>query len=198
MGSYGAVAEFFQDADEALDRNANDELVQITPRGGIRLEANDDLGICAYKITGSDGNSQQHIALCLPEELSRMSANDVLTELGPDCAALSDDACDDTLFDLGVSSVGSGAFQLDFCIRSGDAGLIDFLRDHCGSSIFEHGSPVFGRLMEAQPHRVAVTRLGRIEVYQEIGGEQSDDKTPEPLPLRPRTRTVIFHFRSSA
>ena len=44
MGSYGAVAEFFQDADEALDGNATDELVQITPRGGIRLEANEDLG----------------------------------------------------------------------------------------------------------------------------------------------------------
>ncbi len=179
MGSYGAVAEFFQDADEALDSNATDELVQVTPRGGIRLEVNEDLGICAYQNTGSDGNSQQHIALCLPEESSRMSANDVLTELGPDHAALSDDGRDNTLFDLGVSSIGSGCFQLDFCIRTGDASLIDFLRDHCGSSIFEHGSPVFGRLLEAQPHRIAITRLGRIEVYQVIGGEQSDDKTPE-------------------
>ncbi len=179
MGSYGAVAEFFQDADEALDSNATEELVQITPRGGIRLEVNEDLGICAYQDAGSHGTSQQHIALCLPDESSRMSANTVLTELGPDSAALSDDARDNTLFDLGVSSLGSGCFQLDFCIRTGDSSLIDFLRDHCGSSIFEHGSPVFGRLIEAQPHRVAITRLGRIEVYQEIGGEQSDDKTPE-------------------
>ena len=179
MGSYGAVAEFFQDADEALDSNTTDELVQITPRGGIRLEVSEDLGICAYEILNSHGIARQHIALCLPEESSRMSANDVLTEMGTDSAALSDNARDKTLFDLGVSSLGSGCFQLDFCIRTGDSNLIDFLRDHCGSSIFEHGSPVFGKLMEAQPHRVAITRLGRIEVYQVIGGEQTDDSTPE-------------------
>jgi sulfite exporter TauE/SafE len=57
--------------------------------------------------------------------------------------------------------------------------LVEFLREHCGSSTFEHGSPVFPRLLESQPQRVIITRLGRIEVYQAIGGEHTDDKTPE-------------------
>ena len=179
MGSYGAVAEFFQEPGEAIDNDGSGELVRITPRGSIRIEAQEDLGICAYEHAGSYGNAKQHIALCLPEGTSRMSANDVLTELGPDVSALSENARNAILFDLGVSSLGSGCFQLDFCIRTGDSDLIDFLRDHCGSSIFEHGSLVFPRLLESQPHRVVITRLGRIEVYQAIGGEHTDDKTPE-------------------
>ncbi len=179
MGSYGAVAEFFQEPDEAIDSDGSDELVRITPRGGIRLEARGDIGICAYDKSSSHGIAQQHIALCLPEESSRMSGNQVLTESGPDRAAINENDRDAILFDLGVSSLGSGCFQLDFCVRTGDSDLIDFLREHCGSSIFEHGSPVYPRLLESQPHRVVITHLGRIEVYQAIGGERTDDKTPE-------------------
>ncbi len=179
MGSYGAVAEFFQEPGEAIDSDGTDELVRMTPRGSIRIEPQDDLAICAHENRSSHGSSKQHIAFCLLEASSYMSGNDVLTELGPDIAAIDGNHRDSILFDLGVSSLGSGCFQLDFCIRTGDSGLIDFLRDHCGSSIFEHGSPVFPRLLESQPHRVVITRLGRIEVYQAIGGEHTDDKTPE-------------------
>ncbi len=179
MGSYGAVAEFFQDAGEAITGSSSDELTRITPRGGIRIEARGDIGICAYDNSSSHGIARQHIALCLPEESSRMSGNEVLTEMGPDRAAINENDRDAILFDLGVSSMGSGCFQLDFCIRSCDSDLIDFLRDHCGSSMFDRGSPVFPKLLEIQPHRVVVTPLGRIEVYQAIGGEHTDDKTPE-------------------
>lgn len=179
MGSYGAVAEFFQESGEAIDSDGPDELVRITPRGSIRIGAQEDLGICAYGNTGSHGTTRQHIALCLPEESSRMSANEVLTEFGPDVSALRADDRDAFLFDLGVSSLGSGCFQLDFCIRTDDSNLVAFLRDHCGSSIFEHDSPIFPRLLGSQPHRVVITRLGRIEVYQAIGGKQTDDKTPD-------------------
>jgi len=179
MGSYGAVAEFFQDSGEAIDIDESTNLVRMTPRGGIRFELRDDLGLCAYANTGGHGGTSQHIALCLPEESSRMSGNDVLTELGPDVTALREGDRDSVLFDLGISSLGSGCFQLDFCIRSADQDLIDFLREHCRTDIFTHESPVFGRLLEAQPHRVIMTRLGRIEVYQPIGGEHTDDKTPE-------------------
>ncbi len=108
-----------------------------------------------------------------------MSNNEVLTELGQDVSALSADDRDALLFDLGVSSLGRGCFQRDFCVRTSDLGLVEFLREHCGSSIFEHGSRVFPRMLESQPQRVVITRLGRIEVYQAIGGEHTDDKTPE-------------------
>lgn len=179
MGSYGAVAEFFQDTGEVIDTDSSDDLIRLTPRGGIRIELQEDIGICAYENTSKHGTARQHIALCLPEKASRMSGNEVLTEIGADCAAISENDRDAILFDLGVSSLGSGCFQLDFCIRTSDLDLVDFLREHCGSSIFDHGSPVFPRLLESQPQRVVLTRLGRIEVYQAIGGEHTDDKTPE-------------------
>ncbi len=179
MGSYGAVAEFFQDAGEVIESDSSDVLTRLTPRGGIRIELQENIGICAYENTSSHGTARQHIALCLPEESSRMSGNQVLTELEPDGEALDEAHRDAILFDLGVSSLGSGCYQLDFCVRTSDLDLVEFLREHCGSSIFEHGSPVFPRLLESQPQRVVITRLGRIEVCQAIGGEHTDDKTPE-------------------
>ena len=174
MGSYGAVAEFFQEPDEAINSDNTNELVRITPRGGIRIELQEDIGISAF-----EGGTRQHVALCLPEDASRMTGNEKLTELGPDDSALNEIDRSAYLFDLGVSAIGSGCYQMDFCVRISDPDLVRFCRDHCGSSIFEHGSPVFNRLLGAQPHRVVITRLGRIEVFQEIGGEHTDDKTPE-------------------
>ena len=180
MGSYGAVAEFFQEPDEAIDAGDFDVLSRVTPRGGIRIELQQEIGICAFNNTSSHGDrSRQHIALCLPKDLSRMTANDTLTDLGPDVSALNEIDRSAILFDLGVSAIGTGCHQMDFCIRISDPDLVHFCRDHCGSGIFEHGSPVFPRLLESQPHRVVITRLGRIEVYQEIGGEHTDSKTPE-------------------
>jgi len=180
MGSYGAVAEFFQEAGEAVDIGDSGALSRITPRGGIRIEPQEEMAICAFDNTSNHGDrTRQHIALCLPKDASRMAGNETLTDLGPDSAALDQNERDAVLFDLGVAAIGAGCFQMGFCVRTSDSELIDFLRDHCGSSIFDHGSPVFPRLLEAQPHRVVITGLGRIEVYQEIGGEHTDDKTPE-------------------
>lgn len=180
MGSYGVVAEFFQGPGEAGDTGDLSDLTCVTPRGGIRLEPRGDIGVCAFTIpSGRENNGRQHIAFCLRTQISRLSCASVLTERGPDTSALKDEDRDAVLFDLGVSALGSGSFQVNFCVRTGDPTLIDFCRDHCGSSIFEHGSPVLSRLLEAQPQRVAITRLGRIEVYQAIGGEHTNGKTPE-------------------
>ena len=112
MGSYGAVAEFFQAAGESIATGNTNKLTRSTPRGGIRIEPREDIGICAYEKTSSHGSgTSQHIALCLPERSSSMSANKSLTELGADHAAIDDDNRDAILFDLGVSSLGSGCCQ---------------------------------------------------------------------------------------
>ncbi|MFQ5549187.1 MAG: hypothetical protein ACE5FV_12910 [Woeseia sp.] len=174
MGTYGAVAEFFQAPGEAVDSAGSNDLVCVTPRGGISLEPRDD--VRAFTIAK---NGQQHTAFCLSAEGARMSCASVLTECGVDELALREQDRDAVLFDLGVSALGSGCFQLDFCVRTADTALADFCRAHCGASVFEKDSPVLPRLLEAQPHRVVITRLGRIEVYQSIGGEDTDGKTPE-------------------
>ncbi|MEM8775588.1 MAG: hypothetical protein AAGF53_11185, partial [Pseudomonadota bacterium] len=45
--------------------------------------------------------------------------------------------------------------------------------------LMEHGNPTMGAILEAHPHRVALTRLGRVEVYQMIGGPDTGGKSPE-------------------
>ena len=191
MGSYGAVAEFFHEPGEAIATDAR--LSCITPRGGIRLEPREDIEVCEYeKSSGGDPGKQKHIALCLPLHDSRMSGAAVLSERGRDESALKDEDRDDVLFDLGVSAIGRGCFQLDFCARTGDPDLIDLCRQYCGSSVFDHGSPVIPALLERQPHRVIITRLGRIEVYQAIGGETTAGKSP----IGPHTHLLPELLRS--
>ena len=63
---------------------------------------------------------------------------------------------------------GLGALQADFCVRIGDRSLAARLREHTGRAVFEAGNPVMGMILAANPHRVFISRLGRIEVYQPI------------------------------
>ena len=76
------------------------------------------------------------------------------------------------LFDLGL-----GALQADFCVRISDHGLAARLREYAGRSLFEPGNPAMAMILAANPHRVFISRLGRIEVYQPI--PPPSGKSPE-------------------
>jgi len=67
-----------------------------------------------------------------------------------------------------LSPVDNGALQADFCVRIGDRNLTKRLREHAGRAVFEPGNPAMGMILAANPHRVFISRLGRIEVYQPI------------------------------
>jgi hypothetical protein len=92
-----------------------------------------------------------------------MNQRVALTEIGPDREAPREEDRDSVLFDLGF-----GALQADFCVRIGDRTLAGNLREHAGRDVFEPGNPAMGMILEANPHRVFISRLGRIEVYQPI------------------------------
>jgi hypothetical protein len=96
----------------------------------------------------------------------------VLTELEADHEALRAEDRESVLFDLGLS-----ALQADFCVRIGDRDTIARLRPHAGRSLFEPGNPAMGLMLAANPHRVFISRLGRIEVYQPI--PPTSGKSPE-------------------
>ena len=51
------------------------------------------------------------------------------------------------------------------------------LRAHAGRAVFEPGNPAMGMILHANPHRVFISRLGRIEVYQPI--PPPSGKSPE-------------------
>src|SRR4051812_23046980 len=82
-GSFGAIAEFARDRDEAAE--ISDEGVTVaTARGGLRVIATADIRPIAYELSGKHPAVWQHgLALCLPTESCQMARRVVLTELGP-------------------------------------------------------------------------------------------------------------------
>lgn len=163
LGTFGAIAEFTRDADEAATtaREGN-RVVVVTARGGICLQARPDLrAVASESLTPSAWN--QRVALCLPEPACAMSARTVLTEVGLDADALRANDRAAVLFDLGL-----GALQIDACVRSADPRVIAALRDCAGSSIFAAGNGAMPVILASNPHRVFISRIGRIEVFQPI------------------------------
>ena len=96
----------------------------------------------------------------------------MLTELGPDADALRSEDRDAILFDLGI-----GALQVD-CLRARRP-IRTWPRDCActAGAVLAPGNPAMGVILAASPHRVFISRLGRIEVYQPI--PPTDGKSPE-------------------
>jgi hypothetical protein len=171
-GTFGAIAEFSRDHGEPVRFVQSAETVSaVTPRGGIALKPHGAIRAFASEgITRTGWN--QRIALCLPTHDCAMNQRVALTEIGPDRQAPREEDRNSVLFDLGL-----GALQADFCVRIGDHSLAARLRELTGRTVFEPGNPAMGMILEANPHRVFISRLGRIEVYQPI--PPPSGKSPE-------------------
>ncbi|WP_413221205.1 DUF6925 family protein [Tritonibacter mobilis] len=174
MGSFGAIAEFHHVASD-LAPIAKEGLEQFTDRGGIRIEHLEGVRPVAYEtLSPKPHRWSQAVALCLPEVEAAMSRRTVLTDLGPDEGAIREEDRAAHLFDMGLAQP-----QVDFCIRTADPDLIALLQAEVGRSLFEQDNPAMGAILKAHPHRVALTRIGRVEVYQMIGGPDTGGKSPE-------------------
>lgn len=171
MGSFGAIAEFHHVAGDPPPQLPAPGTV-VTDRGGLRL---DDLSavipVAWEGLSPRPHRWQQGVALCLPEAATGTARRSVLTELGPDSAALRETDREAILFDMGLDQP-----QVDFCIRTADPDLIAALRRDCGQPIF--ASHAMAAILPAHPHRVALTGIGRIEVFQKIGGPDTGGVSP--------------------
>lgn len=171
MGSFGAIAEFHQDPGEAA---LTGPLTRVTDRGGVGLTLPEGLVPVAYETPMKDpARWSQGVALCLPETEAMMHRRAVLTELGPDGGALWPQDRGAVLFDMGLAQP-----QVDFCIRTANPDLLAVLRANLGRSLMDPANPAMGAILRAHPHRVALTRLGRVEVYQKIGGPDTGGVSP--------------------
>ncbi|MBO9475695.1 hypothetical protein J7413_19310 [Shimia sp. R10_1] len=174
MGSFGAIAEFHHVYGDDVP-TSQDGLMQVTPRGGVRIDRLEGVTPVAYEtLSPKPHRWTQAVSLCLPTDQAAMHQRDVLTELGADTEALRATDRDAVLFDMGLAQ-----FQVDFCIRTTDPTLLEVLRANEGRSLFDHHSPAMGAILKAHPHRVALTRIGRVEVYQMIGGPDTGGKSPD-------------------
>ncbi|MDX1575202.1 MAG: hypothetical protein R3285_03345, partial [Kiloniellales bacterium] len=174
IGVPGAVAEFLRDPAEPFE-TGGDGLTVTTPRGGIRVSLPEGMRpLAAESPSRRTGHWLQSVAFCLPEAAARMGGRRVLTALGPDRAALRARDRAAELFDLGV-----GADPIDFCVRTGDPQLAGRLQSACGRALADWPADLTAALFAANPHRVVMSRLGRIEVTGPIPSERT--------PLGPHT-----------
>jgi hypothetical protein len=125
------------------------------------------------------------VLFCLRRSRTDLAPRRAITELGPDRDAIRPVDREAWLFDLGL-----GATTFSFCVRIADPALAAELRRAVGTRLLDPPRGVARLIMDASPHRVALTRLGRIEVYQPIAS--ADGQTPSgphthlvPSVLRP-------------
>ena len=173
IGSFGAIGEFHQDDGEALEADDSEALTRATARGAIRVMPRSDMQAVAYELLSPRPQRwSQGIALCLPDQEALCARRSVLTELGPDADAIRRADSDGILFDIGLAQP-----QIDFCIRTSDPSLLRVLRAAVGKPTFacEAGAAI----LTYHPHRVVMSKLGRVEVFQKIGGPDTGGKSPE-------------------
>lgn len=179
IGVLGALAEFHRDETEACEQDGAGCV--ITARGALRIETPAAARAVAYEMLAALPESWHHgVALCLSRGACAMHRRRVITELGPDRDAIRRADRDSLLFDLGLD-----ASCCDILVRSDDAYQIARLRAGVGSSLFDARHNLLHEIPLMSPHRVFVSRLGRIEVYQRVaapGGVTPDGPHTHVLP----------------
>ena len=176
IGSLGAIAEFHRDASEALTLDEVERMSIATARGALSIDLRDGIVPITYENTTDEGScrrageAQKEVLFCLPMADATRHRRVVLTELGPDHDAVHEADRAALLFDLGL-----GALNVDFCIRTTDRTLIELLRKGVGRSLLGSESQLFPAIVDASPDRMAISALGRIEVYQPISKTRSPD-----------------------
>lgn len=164
IGSFGAIAEFHRGAGEPLALDDPERMTVATDRGALRIDLTDSAMPLAYEsLSGRPGRWRHGMVFCLPETLAASHGRSTLTELGADQGAIRAVDRDAVLFDMGLK-----ARNIDFCIRTQDPELLSLLRRNAGKSVLASGNPVMNAIVEAAPHRIARSQLGRAEVYQAI------------------------------
>ena len=181
VGTFGAIAEFHHvegdPGPHVQVKSGGGEVV--TARGALRVRVEPQTRAVAYEGLSRRRDAwTQGIAFCLPEDAAAMGGRSVLTDLGPDREAARPQDRTAILFDIGI-----GMPHVDFCVRTRDRSLIRLLRDGLGASILAGSNPQIEAIKQSSPSRVCMSRLGRIEVFQQIGSHRRH----EPSPTGPHT-----------
>ena len=179
MGSFGAVAEFHHtNAGKARAMTVRSDL------GAIRIRPVRGMSLIAYEMLSAQPDAWHHgVLVCVPKAhaLERASG---LVELGADEGAVQEKHRGGILFDLGLGSI---AFR--FCVRLFEADHIAFARRFLGQQVVETHCDLFQHLLRWSPHRVAISPVARIEVYQPIASPDGE------TPVGPHTHLIPHLLR---
>lgn len=175
VGESGALAEFHHNG--PAKRRA---LALVAPDGVLVIQRLPCTAIACETASACTGQSEQRVALCLPDADARMPDRGTLTELGPDTAAAEPGDRAGMLFDLGL-----GLATVDFCVRTADSALLPSLRAAIGTRVLDN-QPLLALIATASPDRVVVSRLARIEVRGRIPAPGTQSPAGPHTHLLPR------------
>lgn len=175
IGTFGATGEFQRESEEKLERfDGSGSLAMATQKGALRIAPQPGAELFAYDMINRDGQTWSQTASMCTE--FRDDVPHTVTALGYDDESVQDAHRSHRLYDLGV-----GLGQVRFCIRTDDVQLIDTLDKITGQPLFNKDENTTQRVMteflRAQPHRVVISPIARIEVYQDI--PPPDGTSPE-------------------
>lgn len=173
LGVFGGIAEFIRDAEEPAQVTILPERIEVaTARGALRARALPGMVALPYEMPSRHEERRvPAIAVCLPAAEAARAGRQAIAEIGPDDAAIREEDRGAVLFDLGIGLGG-----VEACVRTRDPVLIAALRRAAGRQMFDHDGPI-GAILAASPHRVFISALGRIEVYQPI--PPADGRSPD-------------------
>lgn len=149
-----------RDPDEPVAISRDESRVEVvTARSAMRVVSGDYPAL-AWDTLSKDGESWGH-ALAFCARLSEDTGSFVRA-LGLDEAAIREEDRGSRLFDMGV-----GCGSISMCIRTRDSELIAGLNQAEGSPLLANPD-VMPLDLKAQPHRVLVSPMERIEVFRPI------------------------------
>ena len=175
VSCYGAAAEFHWVPGERALVEDVDHFTVATTRGALSIRPRGRERPVAYETLSARKHRWNHgVAICARASEDAGARRRTLAELGPDTEAVLPEHRRARLFDLGL-----GARNLDACVRTDDEALASELRRCEGRSVLDGAADTLDAIREASPHRVFLSALARIEVYQPIPPPGEEGTTPE-------------------
>jgi hypothetical protein len=173
LGTFGALAEFHRGESEAAEIAADGLGWRVaTKAGAIQVTRNAKARLLPYEMLSKLPTAwSQGVLVCLPAKAADIEGSAGVGEVGREAGG--------TLFDIGL-----GVKHLKPCIRTEDKALKRLLRRHAGTPFVELPHDAMAAIKAAQPARVFISALGRIEVTAEIPAH--DGSTP----LGPHTHVM--------
>ncbi len=165
LGTFGAIAEFHRDAAETVGiEDQEPSASAITKRAAISIVDHPQATLLPYETLSTIPTAwSQGVMVCLPKHAAAFSNRAGVCDLGADAAALLPTEPGSHLFDLGL-----GLGHIDVCIRTADRPLIERLGGLGGRPFLDLPDDAIAAIKDANPVRVFLSRLGRIEVNQPI------------------------------
>jgi len=162
IGCFGAIAEFSWSPEEPAElRRCADRIEIATNRGAMRI-VYAEFQPLAWDTLSPDGKGWGHVLrFCLPRV---PAARQGIQPLGCDLDAVRPVDRDARLFDLGI-----GVDLVRMCVRTRNRRLAARLYAARGAQLLSQPGLV-EEILRAQPHRVMLSPVSRIEVFQPIPG----------------------------